>query len=174
MVARMSVRNAPHPAITATLAGLATPSWCGTAAELLALLPAEARPASPAMLAVALKVLEPALLADGVRVSGKRQCKTGRRLITLSRGDDQMAKAVSVLLPVSASYAPARARLERRLRLSITWSGDMPAPGEGCAACGGVQWWKRHGFDSGRLSHVTRRRGQDIGRFHSHVQVCNG
>lgn len=145
MVARMSVRNAPHPAITATLAGLATPSWCGTAAELLALLPAEARPASPAMLAVALKVLEPALLADGVRVSGKRQCKTGRRLITLSRGDDQMAKAVSVLLPVSASYAPARARLERRPSIQWHTDGAVPAPGACCAACGNSRWWWRSG-----------------------------
>jgi hypothetical protein len=69
-----------------------------------------AKASAAARLAVALRVLGEQRETAGVRVSAKREPKTGRRLIRLAWGDDRGLLGVSVLQPDSASRAAARVR----------------------------------------------------------------
>jgi hypothetical protein len=101
------------PALVAAIAILAAPRWLGTASDLAALLPLHIRPSRPALLAIQIREAVGPLAALGVTLSMRREPKTGRRMITLARGDDGVVDAVCVPHVVSASYAPARARLER-------------------------------------------------------------
>ena len=133
------------PALVAAIAILAAPRWLGTASDLAALLPLHIRPSRPALLAIQIREAVGPLAALGVTLSMRREPKTGRRMITLARGDDGVVDAVCVPHVVSASYAPARARLERRPSIQWHTDGAVPAPGACCAACGNSRWWWRSG-----------------------------